>query len=160
MKAGNFSKSMSVMAAGAVMMLMVTGCGDVRKVPENSLAFEDVVYVEDEYPVTWELVQGDTLNLPVLGVSDFVIKDSLLIVSNNDNAGRVTILSVDGRTVYGKFLRMGRGPGEIVSFNGVSSVQFSYKEDGHLTACWTDYAGNLMEWDVTASAMVAGCSTS
>ena len=125
MKAGNFSKSMSVMAAGAAMMLMVTGCGDVRKVPENSLAFEDVVYVEDEYPVTWELVQGDTLNLPVLGVSDFVIKDSLLIVSNNDNAGRVTVLSVDGRTVYGKFLRMGRGPGEIVSFNGVSSVQFS-----------------------------------
>ena len=139
------------MAAGAAMMLMVTGCGDGRKVPENSLAFEDVVYVEDEYPVTWELVQGDTLNLPVLGVSDFVIKDSLLIVSNNDNAGRVTVLSVDGRTVYGKFLRMGRGPGEIVSFNGVSSVQFSYKEDGHLTACWTDYAGNLMEWDVTAS---------
>ena len=133
------------------MMLMVTGCSDGRKVPENSLAFEDVVYVEDEYPVTWELSHGDTLDLPVLGVSDFVVKDSLLIVSNNDNAGRVTVLSVDGRTVYGKFLRMGRGPGEIVSFNGVSSVQFSYKEDGHLTACWTDYAGNLMEWDVTAS---------
>ena len=132
-------------------MLMVAGCGDGRKVPENSLAFADVVYVEDGYPVTWELAQGDTLDLPVLGVSDFVVKDSLLIVSNNDNAGRVTVLSLDGRTVYGKFLRMGRGPGEIVSFNGVSSVQFSYKEDGHLTACWTDYAGNLMEWDVTAS---------
>ena len=142
---------MFVMAAGVAMILAVTGCGDGRKVPENSLAFEDVVYVEDGYPVTWELAQGDTLDLPVLGVSDFVIKDSLLIVSNNDNAGRVTVLSVDGRTVYGKFLRMGRGPGEIVSFNGVSSVQFSYKEDGHLTACWTDYAGNLMEWDVTAS---------
>ena len=84
------------------MMLMVTGCGDVRKVPENSLAFADVVYVEDEYPVTWELAQGDTLDLPVLGVSDFVVKDSLLIVSNNDNAGRVTVLSLDGRTVYGK----------------------------------------------------------
>ena len=133
------------------MMLMVTGCGDRRKVPENSLAFADVVYVEDGYPVTWELAQGDTLALPVLGVSDFVVKDSLLIVSNNDNAGRVTVLSLDGGTVYGKFLRMGRGPGEIVSFNGVSSVQFSYKEDGHLTACWTEYAGNLMEWDVTAS---------
>ena len=133
------------------MILAVAGCGDRRKVPENSLAFADVVYVEDGYPVTWELAQGDTLALPVLGVSDFVIKDSLLIVSNNDNAGRVTVLSLDGGTVYGKFLRMGRGPGEIVSFNGVSSVQFSYKEDGHLTACWTDYAGNLMEWDVTAS---------
>ena len=36
-------------------MLMVAGCGDGRKVPENSLAFADVVYVEDEYPVTWEL---------------------------------------------------------------------------------------------------------
>ena len=142
---------MFVMAAGVAMILAVTGCGDVRKVPENSLAFKDVVYVEDEYPVTWELVQGDTLNLPVLGVSDFVVKDSLLIVSNNDNAGRVTVLSVDGRTVYGKFLRMGRGPGEIVSFNGVSSVQFSHKENGHLTASWTDYAGNLIEWDVTAS---------
>ena len=137
--------------AGAAMMLMVTGCGDRRKVPENSLAFADVVYVEDGYPVTWELAQGDTLALPVLGVSDFVVKDSLLIVSNNDNAGRVTVLSLDGGTVYGKFLRMGRGPGEIVSFNGVSSVQFSHKENGHLTACWTEYAGNLMEWDVTAS---------
>lgn len=142
---------MFVMTAGAAMMLMVTGCGDGRKVPENSLAFEDVVYVEDGYPVTWELAQGDTLDLPVLGVSDFVVKDSLLIVSNNDNAGRVTVLSLDGTTVYGKFLRIGRGPGEIVSFNGVSSVQFSHKENGHLTASWTDYAGNLMEWDVTAS---------
>ena len=142
---------MFMTVAGAAMMLMVTGCGDGRKVPENSLAFADVVYVEDGYPVTWELAPGDTLALPVLGVSDFVVKDSLLIVSNNDNAGRVTVLSLDGGTVYGKFLRMGRGPGEIVSFNGVSSVQFSYKEDGHLTACWTDYAGNLIEWDVTAS---------
>ena len=142
---------MFVMAAGVAMILAVTGCGDGRKVPENSLAFADVVYVEDGYPVTWELAQGDTLDLPVLGVSDFVVKDSLLIVSNNDNAGQVTVLSLDGRTVYGKFLRIGRGPGEIVSFNGVSSVQFSHKENGHLTACWTDYAGNLIEWDVTAS---------
>ena len=84
-------------------------------------------------------------------MSDFVVKDSLLIVSNNDNAGRVTVLSLDGTTVYGKFLRVGRGPGEIVSFNGVSDVQFIHKENGHLTASWTDYAGNLMEWDVTAS---------
>ena len=151
MKAGNFPKCLFMTVAGAAMMLMVTGCGDRRKVPENSLAFADVVYVEDGYPVTWELAQGDTLALPVLGVSDFVVKDSLLIVSNNDNAGRVTVLSLDGGTVYGKFLRMGRGPGEIVSFNGVSSVQFSHKENGHLTACWTEYAGNLMEWDVTAS---------
>ena len=51
MKAGNFSKFIFMTVAGAAMMLMVTGCGDVRKVPENSLAFEDVVYVEDEYPV-------------------------------------------------------------------------------------------------------------
>ena len=142
---------MFVMAAGVAMILAVTGCGDGRKVPENSLAFDDVVYVEDGYPVTWELAQGDTLDLPVLGVSDFVVKDSLLIVSNNDNAGQVTVLSLDGRTVYGKFLRVGRGPGEIVSFNGVSDVQFIHKENGHLTACWTDYAGNLIEWDVTAS---------
>ena len=138
------------MAAGAAMMLMVTGCGDGRKVPDNSLAFDDVVYVEDEYPVTWELTEGDTLDIPVLGVSDFVIKDSLLIVSNNDNAGRVSVLSLDGKTVLGKFLREGRGPGEIVSFNGVSMTQFSHR-DGHLTACWTDYAGTLTEWDVTAS---------
>ena len=79
-----------------------------------------------------------------------MVKDSLLIVSNNDNAGRVTVLSLDGKTVLGKFLRKGRGPGEIVSFNGVSMTQFSHR-DGHLTACWTDYAGTLVEWDVTAS---------
>ncbi len=150
MEIRNFLRGILVMAAGAAMMLMVTGCGDVRKVPDNSLAFDDVVYVEDEYPVTWELTEGDTLDIPVLGVSDFVIKDSLLIVSNNDNAGRVSVLSLDGKTVLGKFLREGRGPGEIVSFNGVSMTQFSHR-DGHLTACWTDYAGTLTEWDVTAS---------
>lgn len=37
-----------------------------------------------------------------------------------------------------------------MSFNGVSMTQFSHR-DGHLTACWTDYAGTLVEWDVTAS---------
>ena len=52
MKAGNFSKFMFMTVAGAAMMLMVTGCGNGRKVPENSLAFADVVYVEDGYPVT------------------------------------------------------------------------------------------------------------
>lgn len=141
---------MSVLMAGAVVLHVVAGCGDRRRVPDNSLAFDDVVYVEDEYPVTWELTEGDTLDIPVLGVSDFVIKDSLLIVSNNDNAGRVSVLSLDGKTVLGKFLREGRGPGEIVSFNGVSMTQFCHR-DGHLTACWTDYAGTLVEWDVTAS---------
>ena len=145
-----FFQIMSVLMAGVVVLYMVAGCGDRRRVPDNSLAFDDVVYVEDEYPVTWELTEGDTLDIPVLGVSDFVIKDSLLIVSNNDNAGRVTVLSLDGKTVLGKFLREGRGPGEIVSFNGVSMTQFSHR-DGHLTACWTDYAGTLVEWDVTAS---------
>ena len=94
MEAGNFRKSMFMTAAGVAMILATAGCGDRRKVPENSLAFEDVVYVEDEYPVTWELAYGDTLDLPVLGVSDFVIKDSLLIVSNNDNSGRVTVREV------------------------------------------------------------------
>lgn len=145
-----FFQKMSVLMAGVVVLYMVAGCGDRRRVPDNSLAFDDVVYVEDEYPVTWELTEGDTLDIPVLGVSDFVIKDSLLIVSNNDNAGRVSVLSLDGKTVLGKFLREGRGPGEIVSFNGVSMTQFSHR-DGHLTACWTDYAGTLTEWDVTAS---------
>lgn len=146
-----FFQIMSVLIAGVVVLLnVVAGCGDRRRVPDNSLAFDDVVYVEDEYPVTWELTEGDTLDIPVLGVSDFVIKDSLLIVSNNDNAGRVSVLSLDGKTVLGKFLRVGRGPGEIVSFNGVSMTQFSHR-DGHLTACWTDYAGTLVEWDVTAS---------
>ena len=82
---------MFMAAAVAAMILTAAGCGDGRKVPENSLAFADVVYVEDGYPVTWELAYVDTLDIPALGVSDFVIKDSLLIVSNNDNAGTVMI---------------------------------------------------------------------
>lgn len=133
-----------------LMVLIVAGSTGCREVPDNSLAFDDVVYVDDEYPVTWELTEGDTLDIPVLGASDFVIKDSLLIVSTNDNSGYVTVLSLDGKTVLGKFLREGRGPGETVSFPGVSNVQFSH-DDGSLKACWIGYAGDLWTWDVTAS---------
>lgn len=80
-----------------LMVLIVAGSTGCREVPDNSLAFDDVVYVDDEYPVTWELTEGDTLDIPVLGASDFVIKDSLLIVSTNDNSGYVTVLSLDGK---------------------------------------------------------------
>lgn len=133
---------LTVMAA-----LAAVGC---REVPENSLSFDDVVYVEDNCPPVIELAGGDTLSIPVLGVNDFVIEDSLLIVSNRDNSGRVTVLEMDG-TVLGRFLRTGRGPGEIVDFPGVSFVHFSTAENGHLEATWSNYTGEVTVWDVTAS---------
>lgn len=49
-----------------LMVLIVAGSTGCREVPDNSLAFDDVVYVDDEYPVTWELTEGDTLDIPVL----------------------------------------------------------------------------------------------
>ena len=127
----------------ALAVTLTAGC---RKVPANSLSFDDVVYAEDANPVMHELTGGDTLDIPVLGVNDFVTVDSLLIVSTNDNSGHVTVLSLDGRTVSGNFLREGRGPGEVTNFTGVSNIHFLTGENGHLTAKWKN-AQNIIVWD-------------
>lgn len=131
----------------ALAVTLTAGC---RKVPANSLSFDDVVYAEDANPVMHELTGGDTLDIPVLGVNDFVTVDSLLIVSTNDNSGHVTVLSLDGRTVFGNFLREGRGPGEVTNFTGVSNIHFLTGENGHLTAKWKN-AQNIIVWDITES---------
>lgn len=132
----------------ALTLLLVSGCGNV---PENSLSFDDVVYVEKQLPPTLTLSDADTLKIPVLGVMNFAVADSLLLVSNDDNSAQVTVLSLDGTTVMGRFLRTGRGPGETTQFPGIGNVALSTGEDGHLLATWNSHAGIVMTLDISAS---------
>lgn len=132
----------------ALTLIMISGCSNV---PENSLSFDDIVYTGEQFPTTYTPADADTLKIPVPGVMNFAVADSLLLVSNNDNSSRVTVLSLDGTTVMGRFLRTGRGPEEVIGFPGIGNVALSTGEDGHLLATWDNRIGKMITWDITAS---------
>lgn len=70
--------------------------------------------------------------LGVLGVSDFVIHDSLLIVSTHNAEGCWSALSLDdGFRELSKFMHIGNGPNEVsVPFGPSLSDAYFYDRDG------------------------------
>ncbi len=136
-----------VVAVAILSFLAATAC---RRVPVNSLSFDDVVYVDDSDPAVWTLADGDTLSIPVLGVRAFAIADSMLVVSTNDNSGYVTVLDPGSLNVLGRFIKSGRGPGEVLSFPGVAGISFEV-HDSCLRAFWGSSTGVVYVWNVSES---------
>lgn len=134
----------------AVVILSFLTTAACRRIPVNSLSFDDVVYADGSEPEIWTLADGDTLSVPVIGVRAFSIADSMLVVSTNDNTGYVTVLDLDSLNVMGRFIKNGRGPGEVLSFPGVASICFESQE-GSLSASWGSSTGVLYDWNVSES---------
>lgn len=103
----------------AVVILSFLTTAACRRIPVNSLSFDDVVYADGSEPEIWTLADGDTLSVPVIGVRAFSIADSMLVVSTNDNTGYVTVLDLDSLNVMGRFIKTGVDPVRFCHFPGL-----------------------------------------
>jgi len=88
-----------------------------------------------EFPHSYTLQKGNEVtDFDVIGVRDFRICDSLLIISNVDKEGLWSCYSLHNQKFLGKFLKQGNGPNEFFMTPFVSQASMMYDKDNNLNA--------------------------
>lgn len=136
----------------SAVLLMTVSCGrEERVIPANSLSFDDVSYIDDVFPIEYELAEGEPVDLGILGIDNMYLYDTLMFFNTPDKSGGVSVVSSSSHKELGKFFRTGRGPGEVAFPPFVNNFQM-YRKDGHLFASAINITGTGMyDFDVTAS---------
>ncbi|MBQ7811436.1 MAG: hypothetical protein IJ394_02645 [Bacteroidales bacterium] len=127
--------------------MLLTSCA-VKNSDFATVAFNDVVYVEN-FPQKYVLEESEStvMDLPVLGVYDIRILDSLMLLTDSGGGnGFVTVMNHSGEQSLGTFLRQGNGPNELLFPVPVQNLSEIY--NGVVRFCIIDKA---YKWDLSKS---------
>ena len=95
---------------------LFVGCGREQTPSSDYMILEDVQYVQT-FPQTFSLDDQIEVDLEtscdIIGVIDFLIYDSLLILATTDREGLWSFISLPDYIFLGKFLTIGQGPYEF-----------------------------------------------
>lgn len=121
-------------------MLISNSCSFERETNET-MAFSNVKYIED-FPKNYEL-SGTKQDVGVIGITDFCIKDSLILFSTQMNDSLWVIKSLPHFANLGGYIRVGNGPGEFIFAPFVSGTSY-YMEGNDLCTDIYDFQKGLL----------------
>ena len=115
------------------------------------MVLEKVQYV-NTFPQTFFLDNETELDLDIIGVQDFCIYDSLLILSTSDKEGLCSFVSLPDYKFLGKFLTQGHGPYELYQSLLVGSdVKFFREKENIFASIYNSQKGELYKMNVDES---------
>lgn len=117
-----------------LLSLLFNGCNPSTS---NYMSFDDVCYVE-EFPLSFSLSEEQNFELSIIGYFDFLIYDTLLIVTTKRQEGGWAFFSLPDCKELGSFLRRGNGPNEFAQMPNVSQARL-WKEKEELFAIINDF---------------------
>jgi hypothetical protein len=91
-------------------VFLTVSCGDSVG---GYMCFDDVRYIRG-FPQTFSLDSAVELDLDIIGMRDFRIEDSLLIVSTANSNGLWSFFSLPEYKFLGKYLSRGQGSNEFI----------------------------------------------
>lgn len=128
----------------ALILTFISSCSSKE---EQYCAFNNVEYVNN--PTGYKLEAESEFSLPYIGILDFKIQDSLMILTNSGKNKLVTIIDKDTHNLYGEFINYGRGPGECRDVIFHSNLTF-INENQHLIGYFENF-GSVYRFDLTES---------
>lgn len=115
------------------------------------MAFDDVEYVH-EFPQTFTLEDGKTLGIDVIGIRDFRIFDSIMVMGTSNPDGIWSFISLPSYQKLGSFLKRGEGPREFMQGPSTSNEATFVREKGSLLAFLYDFQkGKVKEFNISQS---------
>ena len=131
-----------------LLLAMIFGCNKNAHDSQKLMTLDAVAYVVD-FPKTFVLQNKEDTGIDIPGVWDFVIQDSMMILSTRNSHGVWKFLSLPEHRERGNFLTVGGGPLELSSQPSVSDKVKFVKEDNHLQAYLYDFGyGKLFRMDI------------
>ena len=116
--------------------------------PSETMAFDNVFHIS-EFPVTFELKDGQLIELGLIGVESLCVQDSLLIVSTSDATGFWSFFHLPDLRFAGKFLAKGRAGNEVLASPRVAWQSFEVKDRDLHAAIYDFYSGSILDMNVT-----------
>lgn len=113
-----------------ILNCVLFGCASPKSDISSSLSFSDysVITIPKDYD-DFTKVSPSELHVERMNLWDVAILNDLLCVESTNADGYVTVLDKNSYSLYGHYLRQGRGPNEILYMPALCNVT---KEDGFL----------------------------
>lgn len=125
-------------------------------VPESSgFMFFDSVTIVNEFPEIYKIKGGQLVEKEIIGMWDFEIQDSLIIVSTKKTKGVWEAYKLPDFEYYGEFLSLGEGPTEFNRAPSVSDkVHFVFNEFEKSAFIYDFSRGGLLKLDFKQSKLI------
>ena len=132
---------MKIQLSIILLAILINGCqnqswnyGPLPNPSSEYMVLDECKYIK-EFPHTFKLEQeSGAIPFDIIGVRDFLICDSLLILSTVDKEGLWHCYSMHSHKFLGKFLKQGNGPNEFFMTPFVSQASMLYDENNDLNA--------------------------
>jgi hypothetical protein len=143
------------MRKGAILVflpviLWLVGCGGGGQSADNTMSMEDVRYV-NKFPQTFTLDHPIEVETDIIGILDFFVYDSLLVLSTTDREGLWSFLSLPDLRFMGKFLTIGEGPYEFFQSPWVDKMKFFTEEGTRYAGIYNFFKGELYKMNIDES---------
>ncbi|RNC63288.1 BF3164 family lipoprotein [Proteiniphilum sp. X52] len=125
-------------------------CASDSKERLTNMVFDDIKYI-DNFPQSFS-IDGEKIDIDVIGVRNFVISDSAIIMSTNNKDSLWVIASLPDLHVQGSILKRGQGPTELTISPSTTYNTKLIKEDNQLFAYIYEYnKGELIKLNISSS---------
>ncbi|SEK19861.1 TolB-like 6-bladed beta-propeller domain-containing protein [Parapedobacter koreensis] len=117
----------------------------------GNMSFQDVKYV-DEFSRTYTLKNKKKTNIDLIGMKNFAIHDSLLIISTSNADGLWSFICLKTGKYLGSFLTRGQGPFQFIESPSVSNkVIFTNENDSTVSYIYDFQRGELLRLNIARS---------
>lgn len=122
------------------LIIVTSGCQNqkwdyIHPTPSSDYMILNKTKYIKEFPYSYTLDKGnENVGFNLIGIRDFVICDSLIIVSTIDKEGLWSCYSLNNQKFIGKFLKQGNGPNEFFMTPFVSQASLMYDKNNDLNA--------------------------
>lgn len=128
---------------------MLIGCHESSN-PSKIMAFDKIEYVHS-FPKSYTLSNEKLVDWDLIGMKQFRIVDSLLIVSTNDKNGFWSFFLADDLSFKGSFIKQGQGPNEFIYSPDIINSSFQREKDLLIAYIYDFQTGRLYKMNVDDS---------
>lgn len=128
---------------------MLIGCHESSN-PSKIMAFDKIEYVHS-FPKSYTLSNEKLVDWDLIGMKQFRIVDSLLIVSTNDKNGFWSFFLADDLSFKGSFIKQGQGPNEFIYSPDIINSSFQREKDQLIVFIYDFQTGRLYKMNVDDS---------
>jgi hypothetical protein len=131
-----------------IFLSFIYSCKETSSDKPNYMAFDHVEYVND-FPATFIIKDRNIPDIKVIGIRNFVIYDSLMVLSTSNPEGIWSFISLPDLQILGSFLKRGEGPLEFMQGPSAADKTKIVREKDRLVAYIYDFQkGKLKKLDI------------
>lgn len=136
-----------------VVASLIMGCKQANNHDKmvRAMTTEDIEYVK-KFPQQVELQKGEKVNLPIIGISNFRIIDSLLVVGKKETQNIWQFVTLNDLHTVGSMVNIGEGPNEfLIAPNTNSNSNFYLHNDSLYVDLFDNQKGKVLAVNILQS---------